>query len=82
MQLYHDITQWGEDWAVVMVSSPGPQKTLSIGDIVLGVNGVPLGGKTFTQAMNLLKDSGIYCHLAVARFQGCMTVLVQVRERT
>jgi len=80
MQLYHDITQWGEDWAVVMVSSPGPQKTLSIGDIVLGVNGVPLGGKTFTQAMKLLKESGVYCHLAIARFQGCMTVLVQVPE--
>jgi len=79
MNIFHDVTQWGEDWAVVMVSSPGPQKTLSIGDIVLGVNGVPLSGKTFTQAVSLLKDAGIYCHLAIARFQGCMTMSMQVR---
>ena len=78
MNIYHDVTQWGKDWGVVMISSPGPQKTLNIGDIILGVNGTSLGGKTFTEAVTLLKDAGVYCHLAVARFHGCMTVIVQV----
>jgi hypothetical protein len=78
MNIYHDITQWGKDWGVVMISSPGPQRTLAIGDIILGVNGISLGGKTFTEAVTLLKEAGIYCHLAVARFTGFMTVIVEV----
>ena len=44
----------------------------------MGVNGVSLGNKTFTEAVTLLKKAGCYCHLAVARFAGFLTVTVTV----
>ena len=40
MKVTQESSQWGSDWSVVMISDPGPQNSLCIGDILLGVNGV------------------------------------------
>ena len=69
MKVTQESSQWGVDWTVVMISDPGPQNTLCIGDILLGVNGVSLNGKTWDETMRLLANAGMFCHLAVARFQ-------------
>ncbi|GMH59310.1 hypothetical protein TL16_g02804, partial [Triparma laevis f. inornata] len=58
----------------------GNQGCASVGDIILGVNGISCGGKTYTEVLNLLQHAGLFCHLAVARFQGCMNVLVRVPQ--